>query len=437
MVPNAASTDEQTRGSLSRGWIAFLVCVFVLGALLRNVALTDMEYKGDERWMFERTQRIGIAEHWPWLGMNSGAGIRNPGLSVWVFVAPARLLHLRAPTSLARVVTVLATVSIGLWLLFAARQIPAAQREPWLWAGALGAVNPGAVLLQRKIWAQSLLPILTVATLWGWWHRRTWWGAFLWGAVGASLGQIHMSGFFFACAFFLWTLLFDRDPENTNRRIRWEFWLLGSACTAWPLVPWAREILHAASGASASQELFQPIWGGFWRYWLLEIAALHPIYSLGWDSFRQWLAWPRIGGHAIYGVLSLYVFALVLLIGALVGWARSLWRRRAAGQRLAGASSTGLVQNATLVGFGLLLTFSGLQLYPHYLVVAFPLTYLWLARATLASSRRGRPVLVGLFAVYALISINLAWYIHTQHGSPGGDYGVTYSQQIAPQKQPR
>jgi len=69
--------------------------------------------------------------------------------------------------------------------------------------------------------------------------------------------------------------------------------------------------------------------------------------------------------------------------------------------------------------------------------VAFPLTYLWLARATLASSRRGRPVLVGLFAVYALISINLAWYIHTQHGSPGGDYGVTYSQQIAPQKQPR
>jgi hypothetical protein len=437
MIPNAAPTDGQTRGSLSRGWIAFLVCAFVLGALLRNLALVDMEYKGDERWMFERTQRIGVTEHWPWLGMNSGPGIRNPGLSVWVFVAPARLLHLREPTRLARVVTVLATVAIGLWLLFAACQIPQAQREPWLWAGALGAVNPGAVLLQRKIWAQSILPIVTLATLWGWWHRRTRWGAFLWGAVGASLGQIHMSGFFFAAAFLLWTLFFDRDPENTNRRIRWEFWLLGSVCTGWPLVPWAWEILHAGGGVSAAHSLFQPIWGGFWRYWLLEIAALHPINSLGWDSFRQWLLGPRIGGHLTYAVAALYAVALVLLAVALAGWARSLWRWRLAGESAAGASSTSLAQNAAFVGFGVLMTLSGLQLYQHYLIVAFPLAYLWLARVTLARPRLGRPVLAGLFAAYAIISINLAWYIHTQHGAPGGDYGVTYSQQIAPEKPPR
>jgi hypothetical protein len=96
-----------------------------------------------------------------------------------------------------------------------------------------------------------------------------------------------------------------------------------------------------------------------------------------------------------------------------------------------------LAQNAAFVGFGVLLTFSGLQLYPHYLIVAFPLTYLWLARVSLARPRLGRPILAGLFVAYTLLSINLAWYIHARHGSPSGDFGVTYSHQLATEKPPR
>jgi hypothetical protein len=55
----------------------------------------------------------------------------------------------------------------------------------------------------------------------------------------------------------------------------------------------------------------------------------------------------------------------------------------------------------------------------------------------LARPRLGRPILAGLFVAYTLLSINLAWYIHARHGSPSGDFGVTYSHQLATEKPPR
>ena len=79
---------------------------------------------------------------------------------------------------------------------------PIGQREPWLWALSLSAVSPLAMLSQRKIWAQSMLPIFCALFLIGWLRRNRYSGACLWGFIGAILGQIHMSGFFFAAGFF-------------------------------------------------------------------------------------------------------------------------------------------------------------------------------------------------------------------------------------------
>ena len=55
------------------------------------------------------------------------------------------------------------------------RKVPVVEREAWLWAIALVAVNPLAVLYHRKLWNPSLFPLLTVCFLWCWWHRQRVW----------------------------------------------------------------------------------------------------------------------------------------------------------------------------------------------------------------------------------------------------------------------
>ena len=84
--------------------------------------------------------------------------------------------------------------------------IPRGRREPWLWALALWAVNPLAVVYERKIWPPSVLPIFFVAMLCGWWYRRHWLGSFLFALVATIAGQIHPTAAFLAVAILAWTL---------------------------------------------------------------------------------------------------------------------------------------------------------------------------------------------------------------------------------------
>ena len=71
-------------------------------------------------------------------------------------------------------------------------------RAMWLWAVALVAVNPVAVVLQRKIWPISITPPFLLLVLVGFWYRDRRWGAALWGAVVQVVGMIHVGGLFLA-----------------------------------------------------------------------------------------------------------------------------------------------------------------------------------------------------------------------------------------------
>ena len=128
-----------------------------------------------------------------------------PGLSVWVFYPFGHLFGVDDPTGPARGVQLCSLAALVGLALFAWRCVPAAEREPWLWAVALTAVNPVAVLYHRKLWPPCMLPLFSAAFVISWWHRDRRWGAAAWGLVGASLGQIHVSGFLFAFAVFLTT----------------------------------------------------------------------------------------------------------------------------------------------------------------------------------------------------------------------------------------
>ena len=90
-------------------------------------------------------------------------------------------------------------------------------------------------------------------------------GAFGWGLVGACLGLVHMSGFFYSAGFALWTAVFDR------RSVRWGSWLAGSLVGTLPLLPWVDYVLHAPPGEMPGGRSWTNwLTPSFWWYWVTE-----------------------------------------------------------------------------------------------------------------------------------------------------------------------
>ncbi len=419
--------------ALRRRPLVLVFAAVAIGAALRLVWLRDMEWKQDETWTYEHSRQV---QHWSdlsWTGMPASVGVPNPGMSLWVFVALTKLFAVQDPTGLARAVQICNIGALVFLVWFACRLAPPEEREAWLWAAALVAVNPLAVLLQRKIWPPSVLPLLTMLVLCGWQQRSRWWGAFLWGLVAVCMGQIHMSGFFLAAGFALWALLFDR------RGVAWFGWLAGNALGALPMLPWLGA-LAAAHGTHAltHDNPIHALECKFWMRWVQEPFGLGIDYTLE-DQFRDFLTYPHVWGRPTYLVAVLHGVLLLAAVVLLVRLARSLWAgRRELGRRFTGKDSpSAFTQNAALWGFGLLLTASCCSLHRHYMAVLFPLEFLWLARLALgrhgappSAARRGRVWLGVLWAAQLLISIQFLQYIHVQQRIHG-EYGATYASQQA------
>jgi len=412
------------------------VCVaLIAGAMLRVAWGGDIEYKADERYTFEQTRTTAALRELPPAGMPSSVGLPNPGMSVWAFRALARVFRADTPPALARGVQITNVVALVALAVVALQLIPASERALWLWATVFAAVNPTALLLQRKIWPQSLLPLFCVLMLASWLRRDRTLPAFCWGAIGALLGQIHMSGFFWAAAVALWT----RGSETMlrlPRRANWTAWLSGTLAGALTLVPWVRVLSAAPSQASLS------VWGldRPWRailttqpwLWAVDALGLALRNALGHRGFIEFLQAPVLGGQPTYLVALVHVAIVVASAAGVAGslaWLRHSkdvigWRTLAAGD----GSDTGVLLGAALWAYGAMLTAVGVQLYHHYLAVTFPLE--WVALAWLAGKgANGARMLRVLFVAQLCVSIAFLSYIHVHHGAPDGDYGVAFSYQ--------
>jgi hypothetical protein len=403
------------------------------GASLRLIWADDIEYKADEAWTFQHSRDAEL----PWLGMPSSVEIPNPGMSLWVFMLLQRLCGAADPPALARAVQFLNVAALVLLVGFAFRHVPRGEREGWLWAAALVAVNPLAVLFHRKIWPPCVLPILTLAFLYGWWYRQHRGPAVLWGLLGVCLGQIHMAGFFFAGGFVLWALLFDRPWRE---RVAWRSWLVGCVLGALPLLPWLVHVLtHPSEHPINPQRWVHAFEMKFWIRWFTESFGLGIDYTFG-PYFREFQRYPLLAGRPTYLAGALHWFlggvALFLLVRAAV----SLWRRRARWRELwvGRSSASAFTQNAALWGFGLLLTVSSFSIHRHYMIVLFPLEFLWVARLALtpdcASARAlrfGRAALLALCMAQFFLSASMLSYIHTRQNFAGTEYGIPYGAQTA------
>ncbi len=410
-----------------------ILLALVAGAGLRLVWPEDIEYKADEAWTFQHSRDAEL----PWLGMPSSVDIPNPGMSLWVFVLLQRLSGAADPPALARAVQITNVLALVLLIGFAFRCVSRGEREAWLWAAALVAVNPLTVLFHRKIWPPCVLPLLTLTMLYGWWYRGRRGPAFVWGLAGVCLGQIHMAGFFFAAGFVLWALLFDRPWRE---RIVWRSWLLGSVLGALPMLPWLMHLLaHPNTRPGNPHRWVHACELKFWIRWFSESFGLGIDYTFG-PYFREFLSYPLVAGRPTYLVGLLHGLLVALALVLLARAAVILWRRRACWCELGIGrdSASAFTQNAALWGFGLLLTLSSFSIHRHYMIVLFPLEFLWVARLALTSGqeqkqslRLGRALLLSLWCAQFLVSANMLAYIHARQNFAGAEYGMPYSAQSA------
>jgi hypothetical protein len=415
---------------------AFFFAAFVVGIVLRLTWIEDMEYKGDERWMFDRSQHVGVDEPWPALGMSSGPGLRHPGMSVWIFAVIARVFRAHTPLELNRAIITMNILALALLCWFALKIVRDRESEAWLWAGALVAVNPMALLLERKIWATCVLPLFIVLFLVGWWRRDRYWGAFVWGALGAILAQLHMSGFFYCAVLAGWDIAFGGARRPGHASTKWSTWVVGSTLASYPLLPWLE---YVRSGVDKSPPYS---WENvsslrFFRQWYSDAAGFGFDYNLG-SQFNEFLRYPRFGTTDVYADLlpGLFVQGISFSIAGYIVFSAvcAVWRKRMRLNdiypALKACSDTAFTASAAFFGYGILITFFSIYIWRHYMVITFPLEWTSLALLALRHVRRARSSLLLLWMAQLWLSVSLLHFLHDNHGAVGGDYGRSYGSQI-------
>ncbi len=400
------------------------------GAALRLVYHGVIEWKGDEKWSFFHAQAMAASGVWPPIGMPSSIGPPNPGLSLWVFTGLMKLFHARTPPELAGAVQLMNVAALAAFAVFVFAAIPRARREPWLWALGLWAVNPVTVILERKIWPPSTLPLPMVGFIVAWWFRRNPFAAFVWGLLGALMTQVHMGVAFLAFAFVAWTLVHDR------RAFPWLPWLIGSALGALPAIPWMLDIL--GHGSHAHTRLTAPS-ASFYMRWFAQFFGYSAQYTLGKREFATYLAGPRLGHAPTYVMGALQVVLVVVALVVLVRGVRAaLGTPVRLGALLFGDSPETTLIAASFFGYGgflTLITFVGAASERHYMIVIFPIMALWAAMTVFWADRgakrpRARQILAALCVLQAAMTFGLLSYIH-QKGVIAGEFGASWQAQQA------
>jgi hypothetical protein len=236
-----------------------------------------------------------------------------------------------------------------------------------------------------------------------------------------------MSGFFFTAAFLLWSAW---NCLSKGKPVRWKYWLAGSVVGSISLIPWIQYIVNHPT-VSTSQPWSELLNFRFWDQWATQIVGISAQYSLGRETFKKFLTWPTISDHSTYLMATAYVVAVVSGASIVLLGCYSLWRERKNwGPAFQGCENeTQLAQNAAFWGFGSFLSLARVYVHRHYLVVTYPLQFVWISRLALKNIFCGRTLLLVLWATQLVISAGFLAYIHQAGGAPNGDYGVAYSAQ--------
>jgi hypothetical protein len=445
--PTTPAASQGGRYRLAWWTLAFaLIC----GGILRSLWIEDMEWKEDERWSYGMSQEVGRTRPWPWVGMPTSLGFPNPGLSVWIFVPMGRIAN--SPTSMARLIVSLNMIGLIGFAAAVRAYIPSGEREPWLWGLALQAVSPYSIRLSRKIWPPSILTPLLLLLWISHRYRQARWGAFVWGLLGALIGQVHLSGWIAATGLVLGTAIAERRGRLPRSRY-WHMWLLGSVLGLISALPWARAMLAAPVVPPAGpvhRVLLNHVWGCLYGLVTITTSALpYSILGLGHDT-SDFQVGPIIDGKPLHvpDMLGFFILLAILarivvrLIDAIVLPAIR-WALRTIGHGVGkrhdgdGSASGEPALTArewtstrfylwSTVGIPLVVFILTVNIYfYHYFYVLCPFLFVLLAVCMLPWRR----VLLGIVIAQALLTFAYLSYVHDKGGTGRGEYGWSYARQ--------
>lgn len=392
---------------IDRTTLVTILAILIAGSALRLAAPREFEFKADEARMLELVRTARATGELPWLGMPTSQGVRNPGMSVWPFVALSHVFGsdgfgLTQSVRVLNVVALAAAVAFGLWRLRGDDQ------HVWFAGLLLAAVNPQEVVLHRKLWAQSILPVFALLLLWFWLDRkRSWRHAAALGATAAVITQIHPSGMFIVAA-----LLAGALGDRQRRDVCWGAAAVGFCTLAWPLYFWVEHIISMA---------IEPAPGGAvpvsLQSWLLNVVSLRYVHLLLTNvagvAMRH-----SLGSHfgAFVSQPVVLVAHLALVVVTLMAIGRWVLRRcPVAAQELKPLLVWGLL------GTGILMTVAGVFVQRHYYLGLFPLPYVAFALA-LQGNKSRTPVYV-VAALQLVVSVAFLIFIHVNRGAPGAEFG--------------
>lgn len=170
-----------------------LAAVLLLAAYLRMGQPGIVEYKRDEANLSQLALDFVHTGDLPLLGIGSSVGVPNAPVNVYILAIP--YLFSSNPLHATQFIGFMNVIAVGVTYLIARRYT-----NGWiaLSVALMLAVNPWHVVFSRKIWAQNMLPLFVVLSVWtgllGFVERKRW-------AQVAHLpllvltGQIHYGAF--------------------------------------------------------------------------------------------------------------------------------------------------------------------------------------------------------------------------------------------------
>jgi hypothetical protein len=430
---------DASRETARRRWELLAVLgIAVLAAWLRLRRLELVEFKVDEAIAIDMARGV-LRGDFPTAGLTSSTGARNPPLLIYLTAVPLAVRD--DPLAATAFVGVLAVVAVAL-TYFALR--PRFGSLVALGAAALFATAPWAVLFGRKVWGQNVLPIVAVGLVWSLFavleRRRSRAVAFV--PIGLCLAfQLNFSAISLVIPAAAVLLFRARD-------MHWKALAVGVGVALLLIEPWflhqtthgfadisalvSREnVEEAATPESGPVDAFRfslrLVGVGDWEYVAGE--------SLAPFSRDAGSAWPLARAAGVLAAV-LFVFGLVTSAVRVVRNARVAQRRP--WLELDAAAARRALLLVWIAGVCLVYAAPASdRLYPHYLIVTFPVSFVVVALglADLTAAVRGRlgraaslgaaATVVLLCAAFAAFTLSFQRYVGREGGT-AGDYGVVY-----------
>jgi len=438
-VTGSSTEESKPRAGRRRPWeILALLGIATLAGWLRLRDLELIEFKADEAIAVDLARRV-LDGDFLTVGLMSSIGAYNPPLFVYLLAIPLAVRN--DPLAATAFVGMLAVAAVTLTYVVLRPRFGALVA---LGAAALFATAPWAVLYGRKLWGQSVLPVVAVALLWSMFAvlERPRSRAVVFIPILLCLAfQLNFSAL--ALAIPATVLMLYRARE-----VHWRAFVAGIGVATLLLAPWLSHqvgngfadvsaLLSGAPGEAGSYPESGPFDAIRQSVRLVGVGDWEYVTADSMPSFvtDAGPTWKVARGASLVGA-TLFVAGLVTCVLCIFRGIRA--SRRWPWPELGPGGASRALLLVWLVGVWLVYATPATdRLYPHYLIITFPVSFAVqaLALADLVGAVRvGLRHVATIGAIATLVVMSAGYTAFTLSfqrflddvGGTAGDYGVVY-----------